>query len=63
MKVLDINGGEILTMNRLRSRNAADPSAEEAEALRQIRTSLGVYSSPVSRSVDGYPQMMIGVPI
>jgi signal transduction histidine kinase len=64
MKVVDIGGREITTVNLYQAGNTASTTdkAEEAQALRMIRTGQR-YSGPVTRSVDGYPQMMLGVPI
>jgi len=63
MKVIDLNGREITTVNRLGNTKAAYAAAEDAEALRAVRSSLGNYTGPVSRSSEGYPQMTLGVPI
>ncbi len=62
MTVLDLNGREMATVNRVGRLSPAQVQREEMKALRSIR-SLGDYRSDVSRSPEGYPQMTIGVPI
>jgi signal transduction histidine kinase len=65
MKVVDLSGNEITTVNLLdqTERPTSDTEvSENVEALRVIR--LGkTYSGPLSRSVEGYPRMTLGVPI
>jgi signal transduction histidine kinase len=61
MTVLDLNGREVTTVNRMGS--SQGHRVEEQKALRSIRRSLGDYVSPVSRSPEGYPQLTLGVPI
>jgi len=62
MAVLDLNGREISSVNRMGRSSRADTRREERDALKMIK-SLGDYRSPVSRSPEGYPQITLGVPI
>lgn len=62
MTVINLEGSEVSSVNRMTGEAQAKIEQDQAEALRSIR-SLGDYISPVSRSPEGYPQMTIGVPI
>ena len=61
MAVLDLNGREISSVNRM-GRTTPQALAEEGQAVKLVK-SLGEYVGPVSRSPEGYPQMTLGVPI
>ncbi len=62
MAVIDLNGREISSVNRMGRASHAEVRQEEMQALKLIK-SLGEYIGPVSRSPEGYPQMTLGVPI
>jgi signal transduction histidine kinase len=62
MAVVDINGREVASVNRMGRAPRSEVVEEEREALRMIK-SLGNYIGPVSRSPEGYPQMALAVPI
>jgi len=61
MQVMDLKGREVSSVDRMGDRSRRDESIRK-EALRAIR-GLSDYMGPVSRSPEGYPQMVIGVPI
>ncbi len=62
MSVVDLNGKEISAVNRMGNTSLSVIQRDEADALRSIR-SLGDYVGPVSRSMEGYPQLTLGVPV
>ncbi len=62
MAVIDLNGREVSSVNRMGRSSLADTRREEMQALKLIK-SLGNYIGPVSRSPEGYPQMTLGVPV
>jgi len=64
MKVVDMDGREITNVRRFATVKpiVSNEAAEISDALRMIRIGQN-YSGPVTRSVDGYPQMTLGVPI
>ncbi len=62
MAVIDLNGREISSVNRMGRTSAVDVHQEELQALKLVK-SLGEYIGPVSRSPEGYPQMTLGVPV
>jgi len=62
MAVMDLDGREVASINRLDRSSRREVLREEKQALRII-ISLGDYIGSVSRSPEGYPQMMLGVPI
>jgi signal transduction histidine kinase len=61
MAVIDMNGKELASVNRMGNASSA-AAAEEAKALSSIRA-LGEYTGSVAHSAEGYPQLTIGVPI
>lgn len=61
MQVMDLKGREVSSVDRMGDRGRKDERIRK-EALRAIR-GLSDYRGPVSRSPEGYPQMVIGVPI
>ena len=62
MAVVDLDGREIASVNRLDHASRRDSRREEKQALKLIK-SLGDYIGPVTRSPEGYPQMTLAVPI
>ncbi len=62
MAVMDLDGQEITSVNRMGRASQQETLREEKKALKLIK-SLGDYIGPVSRSPEGYPQMTLGVPI
>src|SRR5258708_8268034 len=62
MAVIDLNGREISSVNRMGASSRSNFRPEDLQALRLIK-SLGDYIGPASRSPEGYPQMTLGVPI
>src|SRR4029077_11512207 len=62
MAVMNLDGREISSVNRLGRGSSGPIFREEKQALKLIK-SLGDYIGPVSRSPEGYPQMTLGVPI
>lgn len=63
MKVIDLSGREITTVNRFRRTKAAKRLVEETDALKSIHLLGKDYIGPVSRSLEGYPQLTLGVPV
>src|ERR1051325_8384962 len=62
MAVIDLNGREVSSVNRMGRSFRSDVRQEELQALKLIK-SLREYLGPVSRSPEGYPQITIGVPV
>ena len=64
MRVLDMDGNAVTTVSLYQSGAASSEqeSANDAEALLQIRSGHR-YNGSVTRSADGYPKMVLGVPI